>query len=166
MNINEIKEFVNLKKNNKIMREILFGGKQINGDKWIQGSYLKRIFGNTISYEIWKPRGTVPVDINTLGQFTGLTDKNGVRIFEGDILCNRYEDAQEGVVYYEVYNEVAFRDGAFGIIEETSGKLISFSDLLIINGVVAGNIHDNPGLLKLNYIQDEIGENPKKAMLN
>ena len=74
------------------MREILFKAKRKDNGKWIEGYYLKRydLLGNeehlifhADSYTVWE---YAEIDPETLCQFTGTTDKNGVRIWKNDIV--------------------------------------------------------------------------------
>ena len=74
------------------MREILFKAKRKDNGKWVEGYYQKRydLLGNEVhlifhadSYTVWE---YAEVDPETLCQFTGMTDKNGVRIWKNDIV--------------------------------------------------------------------------------
>ena len=126
------------------MREILFRGKR-NGyaeqrDRdWLEGSLL---VGDNGEYEICygtpRIRITYSVIPVTVGQFTGLLDKNGKKIFEGDIVDILTENEKIGVVAYE--------DGGF--LVNADGFCVDFHSN--INGTdleVIGNIYDNPELL-------------------
>lgn len=143
-------------------RAIKFRGKRIDNGEWVEGGF--GILGKDTDLE--KSVITVStLDTNsyvdrfyfthfevipeTVGQFTGLKDKNGVNIFEGDILYYRYDDEMEADGYGEVYNEVVFKDGAFGIMGEITNEFLPFSCNPITTEVVAGNIHDYPEMLEL-----------------
>lgn len=86
------------------------------------------------------------VNPETVGQFTGLCDRNGTKIFEGDIIESHYDDMYPENATFE---EVVFRGGAWRLAQngyDDSDPLCE--DDISGYGVVAGNIHDNPELLK------------------
>lgn len=138
------------------MREILFRGKRINGGGWAEGSYIyahKWGFDGSDGHLIGNIYATVrtQVDPETVGQFTGLVDRNGNRIFEGDIIL--FED--ESPSNYEYHDctemrcgEMKFADGQFYL---TNRIAVEMGDLIYdekLDGVIVGNIHDNPELLE------------------
>ena len=132
------------------MREILFRGQtRRKGEKvrmdgspvasnWVYGGVLKGIGDHSIIYQTEPEFHKFPVYTDTLGQFTGPTDKNGVRIFEGDIVY--VPDEEEAGV-------VAWDDESARFTIELTGLLIDFDNYSAIHMEVIGNIYDTPELL-------------------
>lgn len=139
-------------------REILFRGKRVDNGEWVEGFYFTTPLtdGKTDSkpedgwfFLTGKTRHVISrnscvyeVDPDTVGQFTGLTDKNGNRIFEGDILggcngsINGHEWEQKPIL-------IKFSEGRFNVpLWAAKGEWDSTHYLVVI-----GNIHDNPELL-------------------
>ena len=129
------------------MREILFRGKSVDGGEWLYGHYVHQYGADMI----YLPDGVdreygfdyYHIDKETVGQYTGLTDKNGKKRFEGDII--KY-------LYHKSYNVIAFENGAFGYTTKRFECFRSFDDgedgIAADLAEVIGNIHDNPELLK------------------
>lgn len=126
------------------MREILFRGKSLKDNEWTEGYYCR--YGWTekekdyIIPDYASALYGVEVDSNTIGQYTGLTDKNGTKIFEGDIV--RYGDTIHKVVF-EQRNGTAY----FGLVYSPIETLPfgHYQDLQQLE--VIGNIYENPELI-------------------
>ena len=128
------------------MREILFRGKRTCNNEWIEGGFHSR-FGKAYIIGISKTEridGT-EVILETVGQYTGLTDKNGKKIFEGDIVEGLDFTAEDGG-----YGVVTFDDGAFEIVGSCDNNIVGtfHENYYGKDFEVIGNIHDNPELLK------------------
>ena len=132
-------------------REILFRGKRTDNCEWVYGNYCYAELIDKSGYEdliIEQPadgetRRVIP---ETVGQYTGLTDKNGKKIFEGDIV--KFTDDDGDYSNYEVYfdnNLMAFmtKELLCGGIGDMS-KWEKWREMY----EVIGNIHDNPELLE------------------
>lgn len=122
------------------MREILFRAKPNNSNEWVYGDLTSH---RTVSPKNGKfihckdkitgQWGNFRVKSETIGQYTGLCDKNGKKIFEGDILL--VSGVQKVVV--------SFEDGLFVV----SHYAINLLKERTLESEVIGNIHDNPELL-------------------
>lgn len=132
-------------------REIIFRGKRVDNGEWVYGDFVNSHEGwHIIESDYFKPsNGDHPelteVDPSTAGQFTGLTDKNGVRIFEGDILgdWNNIDGVMTQSKMQVFWDSKA---GAWGLDnsykqDKSSGDLLS-EELALFAYEVAGNIHD------------------------
>ena len=139
------------------MREILFRGKRTDNGEWITDSetYIRDGDGIWLSDENLNVVTVIP---ETVGQYTGLTDKNGVRIFEGDILDVSSDVAYGGVAVHRLgYFVVEFHNGCF-MKSALDDPQLSFFDNAKRKGLyhfistdihkIVGNIHDNPEILK------------------
>ena len=130
-----------------IMREILFRGKRIDSGEWVEGGYYVKKVGDYITAafivenltdEVNEAHRVLP---ETIGQSTGLCDKNGKKIFEGDIVTTDIA---------RPYLIVEFRDGCFMFNCNDGGE--DYYDIMLPickephkeyeYGEVIGNIHD------------------------
>ena len=131
------------------MREILFRGKNYDGE-WIEGYYVHQGKSHEIYYKDYQEFPSRFVTPETVGQYTGLTDKNGRKIFEGDIIHLEYSQVFFGGVYFGEYTaEVSYKEGCFITDGTNNGDEIETPLSGFDNDEVEiiGNIHDNPELL-------------------
>ena len=141
------------------MREILFHGKRADNGEWVEGDVLQtRYHSGHIEYQIM-PQTPVssayPVLPETVGQYTGLTDKNGKRIFEGDIVkcTDTINDFEFNAVVefgnpngeYNRGYQLKFISG-----EESNFDILCWVDMKETGAYIEiiGNIHDNPELME------------------
>ena len=130
------------------MREILFRGKREDNGEWVYGYYVKlpdaagSVCFMHVPADNPDERNTAHyVALETVGQYTGLRDRNGVRIFEGDIVS--YGGTLHKVVFCDI-NGCAF----FGIAMPERGEIWRFEALTPCDRMkVIGNIYDNPELI-------------------
>lgn len=123
------------------MREILFRGKRKDNGEWVEGSLIKaKAENNKDALYLIAPFTMFAFDVQevipeTVGQYTGLTDKNGTKIFEGDIIKAMMDYGPAG--FYERIVPIKWLNNV--------GYQWQYFDISTIE--VIGNIHDNPELL-------------------
>lgn len=128
---------------------ILFRGKRVDNGEWIEGFYAKSgekkyiLIDNDIAVGYLAMKEVNP---DTVGQYTGLTDKNGKRIFEGDIVsCISNTDYGNCVVIFE--------EGEFRLVPDRYYKTYTtgggYHAIRCFVKEVIGNIHDSPEKLKI-----------------
>ena len=123
------------------MREILFRGKRVDNKEWVEGCYVRSVVDDSVfAYIISSIAGeAVQVYSNTVGQYTGLDDRNGKKIFEGDIIHYDLRGEYYGPDYYRhSVGPVIFSDQCF----------MPLTFCVLDTLIVSGNIYDNPELLE------------------
>lgn len=143
------------------MREIEFRGKRTDNGEWVSGFYVKSqdYYTQDVSNAILSADGNHygfgeytfetynEIDVNTVGQYTGLTDKNGTKIFESDIIIG---DIPELIGSQNLIGIVEYQESAFivKIPNRKSWLIQKVGFCSFVNYRVIGNIHDNPELLE------------------
>lgn len=154
-------------------REILFRGKRVDNGEWVHGKGLQQckdelgneivaIFTEVVKSEKYiKKEGRytlyyVPVKAETLGQYTGLKDKKGNKIFEGDIIKTPrgfigevvFGRAEEECTHREHRRKITDVYTTYGwVFKRADGFTIAIDDE-ILQGELIGNVTDNPELMK------------------
>ena len=135
------------------MRTIKFRGYNKKRGIWLYGNYILNRGAHFIAPQEFADGKTwedYEVEEESIGQFTGLTDKNGREIYEGDIV-------QWGDSEHKIKQVVEFRNGAFGYVYDTIGSFVPYAANTNFDFAALGtdkrfeivnNIHDNLDLIE------------------
>lgn len=133
------------------MRELLFRGKRVDNGEWVYGDFMHGNERKSLRDSIWvydsetQSFNDYEIKPETVGQYTGLNDKNGTKIFEGDILSEKPPMNNVSYIGYVAYDE-GISAWKFMILNghTYNGVILgSYSK----SYKVIGNVHDNPELL-------------------
>ena len=136
------------------MREILFRGKRIDNGELVEGGIVHQtdyygdsvdryfIIDGTDTDDIIGPAYRVHPD--TVGQYTGLTDKNGKKIFEGDIVQEDDVIHNGEIQIKGKVGSISFEKSCFVVLYNDTWDFLQTNAKVVL---VIGNIHDNPELL-------------------
>ncbi len=144
-----------------MQREILFRGKRTDNGEWIEGmlsQYIEPIKATIIRNHtgVVSEFDFICVIPSTIGQYTGLTDKNDNKIFEGDILRALVFDNESGtnkkIAHWSVEYKERYTQGngyyCYGVNRRWN-RILTQSMITNCECEVIGNIHDNPELLEV-----------------
>ena len=122
-------------------RENLYRGKRVDTGEWVEGSLIGNdvIVGKIVEFEedYFCTEFWYKVDPETVGQFTGIADKKGKKLFEGDV----YSMGEKNILYVVIFDKSQFIGKQVGN-RSLAGLEYWKSDIEIV-----GSVHDNPELL-------------------
>ena len=147
------------------MREILFRGRLTDKSRWVYGCLINNIYGAVPAIMTEQSVDDAfnldfeydHVEEKTVGQFTGLTDKNGKKIFEGDILeytsytGTGIKEVKRAVVFWDEHRwsyKVIYNNRWTAQWNNNGYTCDIYKEVVAKYGEVIGNIHDNPELLE------------------
>ena len=132
-----------------MQRKIKFRGKYLDDtSEWLYGNYVY-IEDDVFQHKIADKSGMLlDIDINTLGQYTGLKDKNGKEIYEGDIIFDSFYERKAKAVFLEGAFWLDYIDNfkEYETIHKRYQLLANYDNKSVLE--VIGNIYDNPDLLE------------------
>lgn len=130
-------------------REIKFRAKAINNDfykgEWVYGYYANILWSSNLVDVITDGANEIPIQIETLGQFTGKTDINGKDIYNDDVVRVFTVERSFNVVVKWSNHSMAFMAC---YIDGNQCPFSWFTNLLVYELEVIGNVFDSPDLLK------------------
>lgn len=144
------------------MREILFRGKTFEGKRWIYGDLRQWWYGH-VGICDRETNWEIKVEIESVGQYTGLTDKNGTKIFEGDILqvdtvFGKDDRCVVGYGQFQPFNALQDIVGFYLYWKDDPKQRKKYANVAfwieVQEATCIGNIHENPELMEVGHATD------------